>query len=208
MPPLVIATPMAVAAPSVVTMAVSFSGLDVAAFEADAAFNLDFRDEVSSRFMRTASATMRQEPSWTAGWDGTGTNVEVLSITAGSVVVNTKVTFPSSLYSDTIAANFERRVTQSPADLLDGSTMLASYGDISVSQATTTVLQSPPPAAAPEPNRPPPRSSFLTGNDSSPPPSDSVATSPSDGGGLGVNGSGVMAMATALTLAVLAALAQ
>ena len=86
-----IATPMAVAAPSVVTMAVSFSGLDVASFEADAAFNLDFRDEVSSRFMRTASATMRQEPSWTAGWDGTGTNVEVLSITAGSVVVNTKV---------------------------------------------------------------------------------------------------------------------
>lgn len=196
---------MAVAAPSVVTMAVSFSGLDLAAFENDAAFNLDFRDEVSSRFTRTASATMRQEPSWTAGWDGTGTDVEVLSITAGSVVVNTRVTFPSSLYSDTIATRFEQTVMRTPTVLLDGSTMLASYGDISVSEATTTVLQSPPPASAPEPSKPPPRSSFITGNDS-PPPSTDLAASPSDASAL--TNSGTMAMATALALAVLAALAH
>jgi hypothetical protein len=113
------------------------------------------------------------------------------------------VTFPSSLYSDTIAARFEQRVTQTPAVLLDGSTMLASFGDISVSEATTTVLQPPPPAAAPEPNKPPPRSSFLTGNDS-PPPSAEVATSPSESSA--VAHSGTLAMATALSLAVLAAI--
>ena len=45
------------------------------------------------------SRVMREETRWTDGWDGSGTRVRIVSITAGSVVVQTEV----SPHHDTVA---------------------------------------------------------------------------------------------------------
>jgi hypothetical protein len=57
-----------------------------------------------------------------------------------------QVTFPSCLYSNSIAANFQKAATDSPEILLDGSAMLAQYSSVSVSAAAVTVRAA---AAAP-----------------------------------------------------------
>ena len=48
------------------------------------------------------SRVMREETRWTDGWDGSGTRVRIVSITAGSVVVQTEVS-PHHTAHDTVA---------------------------------------------------------------------------------------------------------
>jgi hypothetical protein len=90
-----------------------------------------------------------------------------------------QVTFPSCLYSNSIAANFQKAATDSPEILLDGSAMLAQYGSVSVSAAAVTVLQPPPlPAVVPTASSPPPPAGGRANREApSPPPAGVAETS-------------------------------